>query len=145
MSRKLTIKQEKFCNFYIETGNASEAYRRAYDCTDKSAEWLAVKANELLKNGNISVRVEELQQEQQRKSDITKEEILKLCADVIRGKLVTDYVEERNGRKQARTLSKSWAIERICKMCGFDAPGKQEINLNKPMSIEEAKKLISEL
>lgn len=145
MSRRLTIKQEKFCNFYIETGNASEAYRRAYDCKNKAGEWLAVKANELLKNGNISVRVEELQQDQQRKSDITKEEILQLCADVIRGKEVTDFIEERNGKKLKRTLSKSWAIERICKMCGFDAPGKQEISLNKPMSIEEAKKLISEL
>ena len=72
MSRRLTIKQEKFCNFYIETGNASEAYRRAYDCKNKGGEWLAVKANELLKNGNISVRVEELQQEQQRKSAATK-------------------------------------------------------------------------
>jgi len=25
---KLTIKQEKFCCAYIETGNASEAYRK---------------------------------------------------------------------------------------------------------------------
>lgn len=145
MQRKLTIKQEKFCNFYIETGNASEAYRRAYDCANKSAQWLVVNSSKLLKNANIALRVKELQQEQQRKSDITKEEILKLCADVIRGKEVTDFIEERNGKKLKRTLSKSWAVDRICKMCGFDAPGKQEINLNKPMSIEEAKKLISEL
>jgi phage terminase small subunit len=27
---KLTIKQEKFCNKYLECGNASEAYRYAY-------------------------------------------------------------------------------------------------------------------
>ncbi|MHA0947931.1 terminase small subunit [Enterobacter ludwigii] len=26
----LTIKQEAFCQAYIETGNASEAYRRGY-------------------------------------------------------------------------------------------------------------------
>lgn len=145
MQRKLTIKQEKFCNFYIETGNASEAYRRAYDCANKYAQWLVVNSSKLLKNANIALRVKELQQEQQQKSDITKEEILKLCADVIRGVEVTDFVEERNGKKLKRTLSKSWAVDRICKMCGFDAPGKQEINLNKPMSIEEAKKLISEL
>jgi len=29
---KLTIKQEKFCNLYIELGNASEAYRQSYNC-----------------------------------------------------------------------------------------------------------------
>ena len=29
---KLTTKQEKFCKSFIETGNATEAYRRSYDC-----------------------------------------------------------------------------------------------------------------
>lgn len=145
MSRKLTVKQENFCNFYIETGNASEAYRRAYDCADKSGSWLWVNACKLLKSANVALRVKELQQQQQKKCDITKEEILQLCADVIRGNEVTDFIEERNGKKQKRTLSKSWAIERICKMLGYDAPTRQDVNLNKPMTIEEAKKIIDEL
>lgn len=36
--RGLTPKQEKFCQLYIELGNASEAYRQSYDCQDMKSE-----------------------------------------------------------------------------------------------------------
>ena len=36
MAKKLTPKQESFCLAYIETGNASEAYRQAYDVGPKT-------------------------------------------------------------------------------------------------------------
>ena len=129
MRRGLTPKQERFCNLYLETGNASEAYRRAYDCADRSAEWLAVNSCKLLKNANVALRVSELQARQRDKCEITRDEIVRLCADVIRGKEVADFVEERNGRKFRRNLSKSWAVERLCKMLGFDAPAKQDVTL----------------
>ena len=114
---------------YLETGNASEAYRRAYDCADRSAEWLAVNSCKLLKNTNVALRVDELRTAQQQKCDITRDEIMRLCADVIRGREVTDFVEVRNGREIRRNLSKSWAVERLCKMLGFDAPAKQDVTL----------------
>ncbi len=57
---KLTIKQEKFCNKYLECGNASEAYRYAYDCSNMSDNTIYVKASELLSDGKISVRLEYL-------------------------------------------------------------------------------------
>lgn len=128
--RKLTPKQERFCNLYLETGNASEAYRCAYDCANKSAEWLAVNSCKLLKNANVALRVNELQQIQRQKSDITKDEIMRLCTDVIRGKEITDFTEVRNGRTMRRVLSKSWAVERICKMLGFDAPTRQDVTVS---------------
>lgn len=129
MKGKLTIKQENFCNYYVETGNASEAYRRAYSCAVKWKEksiW--EKASALLANVKVQSRVAELQAEQKAKSDITKEEIIGLCVKVIRGELITDGVEDRDGRKSRRTISKTWAIDRICKMLGFDAPTKAEIS-----------------
>lgn len=43
---KLTIKQEAFARAYVETGNASEAYRRAYDAARMKPEVIAVKASE---------------------------------------------------------------------------------------------------
>ena len=58
---KLTIKQEKFCNYYLESGNASEAYRRAYSCENMRPETINIRACELLANGKIAVRVKELQ------------------------------------------------------------------------------------
>lgn len=129
MRRRLTQKQEMFCNAYLETGNASEAYRRAYDCANRSAEWLAVNSCKLLKNANVALRVDELRRAQQLKCDITRDEIVRLCADVIRGKEVADFKEVRNGREYRRNLSKSWAVERLCKMLGFDAPAKQDVTL----------------
>lgn len=44
----LTLKQEKFCNYYLECGNASEAYRRAYSCDKMKSEIINIKACELL-------------------------------------------------------------------------------------------------
>ena len=129
MKGKLTIKQENFCNYYVETGNASEAYRRAYSCAVKWKEksiW--EKASSLLANVKVQSRVAELQAEQKAKSDITKEEIIRLCVSVIRGEYVTDGVEDRGGKKSARTISKTWAIERVCRMLGFDAPAKTELS-----------------
>ena len=45
---KLTIKQEAFARAYVETGNASEAYRRAYNAENMKQESIAVRACELL-------------------------------------------------------------------------------------------------
>ena len=33
----MTPKQEKFCQLYVELGNASEAYRQAYDASKMHA------------------------------------------------------------------------------------------------------------
>lgn len=59
-SRGLTAKQEAFVRFYIELGNASAAYRRAYDtnpnCKPNTVE---KRACELLKKGKVAGRIEE--------------------------------------------------------------------------------------
>jgi len=56
----LTQKQENFCLAYIKCGNASQAYRESYNAEKMKEEVVWVKACELLKNGNVSVRVQEL-------------------------------------------------------------------------------------
>ncbi len=57
----MTPKQENFCMTYIETGNASEAYRQAYDADEMQATTVNRKAKELLDNGKITARIGELQ------------------------------------------------------------------------------------
>lgn len=43
--KALTLKQEKFCHYYVDTdGNASEAYRMAYDAAKMKAESIWVTA-----------------------------------------------------------------------------------------------------
>ena len=63
MARNLTPKQEDFCRYYIETGNASEAYRKAYDCERMKAETVNRNAAALLANNKIATRLEELRAE----------------------------------------------------------------------------------
>lgn len=73
---KLTIKQEKFCNKYVECGNASEAYRFAYDCSKMKEKSVNENASVMFNNAKIAARVDELKNELKNKSDITKERLL---------------------------------------------------------------------
>lgn len=73
---KLPVKQEKFCNSYLECGNASDAYRNSYNCLNMKPETINVKASQLLKKDKIRIRVEELQLELKKKTAITKERVL---------------------------------------------------------------------
>lgn len=72
----LTPKQEKFCQKYIETGNASEAYRQSYDCENMADETINVKASELLNNGKITVRLDELRNKHAKRHAITVDTLL---------------------------------------------------------------------
>ena len=89
---KLTIKQEKFCNKYLECGNASEAYRFAYDCSRMTDNVISVKASQLLSNGKVTVRVKQLQAQLAEKELITKEELIRLNVSIINAD-VLDFVD----------------------------------------------------
>lgn len=68
----LTPKQEAFVQAYIETGNASEAYRRAYPAAKNwKPEVVHVKASELLSNGKVVVRVDALRQKHAKRHEVT--------------------------------------------------------------------------
>lgn len=144
---KLTVKQEKFCNKYIECGNASEAYRFAYGCKNWTDKTVWERASTLLRNDKVATRVDDLKAELKAKSDITKERILEEMSAILEAK-ITDYLEfdgtsikfkdfsdltERQVRAiesikegkngiELKLHGKNWSIDRICKMLGFDAP-----------------------
>ena len=71
---KLRPKQEKFCNLYIETSNASEAYRKVYSCKGSSDKTVWEAASKLV--SKLSPRIQELQSELRKKSNITKDRVL---------------------------------------------------------------------
>jgi len=73
----LTTKQEKFCKSFIETGNASEAYRRSYDCKNCNGPTINRNAIALLDNNKIATRVGELQTQLQKKFEVTVETLTK--------------------------------------------------------------------
>lgn len=116
---KLTIKQEKFCNNYIECGNATEAYRYAYSSNGMSENAIGVEACNLLKNPNITLRLSELQSELKSKSDVTKVDKLHLLESIFNSQHLD--IDNRN------TMCRIKAIEVHNKMVGDDAPSKHEI------------------
>lgn len=69
----LTPKQEAFARAYIETGNASEAYRRAYDAENMKPETVNRSAKELLDNPKIAARLAEYRQEVAERTLVTAE------------------------------------------------------------------------
>lgn len=56
----LTPKQEDFCIAYLETGNASEAYRRAYSCENMTPATINRSAKDVIDNPKIRARLESL-------------------------------------------------------------------------------------
>lgn len=76
MPTNLTLKQEKFAQKYVELGNASEAYRQSYDVAEMKPESVNRKAKELLDNGKITARVEELQELARKRHQVTVDRIV---------------------------------------------------------------------
>jgi phage terminase small subunit len=75
----LTEKQENFCIAYCgeAKGNASEAYRIAYDCENMKPESVHRKAKEVMDNVKISSRIKELREPAVKALNITLEDLLK--------------------------------------------------------------------
>ena len=73
---KLTIKQEAFARAYVETGNASEAYRRAYNAENMKQESIAVRACELLAHGKVSVMVQQLKDQAAERHAVTVDSLV---------------------------------------------------------------------
>ena len=161
-AHRLTPKQEKFCLKYVETGNASEAYRQAYNARGMKPETVNRSAFELLENRKISARVAELQKENARLSVVRRGDILSRLKSYfgfdirnvlsVKDGMITvkdselwdaetamcvEAVEaKQDGTIKITTISKQYTINRLCAMCGYDAPAKHQLNF-KELSDEE--------
>jgi phage terminase small subunit len=115
---KLTPKQEAFAKAYIETGNASEAYRRAYNAGKMKDQAVHVKASELLKHGKVAGRVAELQAAHQKRHEITVDSL-------------TDMLKEDRelARREGEANAAINAVLAIAKLHGLIIDSKN-VNLN---------------
>lgn len=72
----LTGKQEAFAIAYVETGNATEAYRRAYTVSEKTKpESVWSNASRLMADVKVSARIADLQKAAQERLMVTVESI----------------------------------------------------------------------
>ena len=121
---KLTPKQEKFCQEYIKCGNSSEAYRKAYDAENMKPETINVKACELLKDGNITVRVKELSEEIKSNNIADAQEIQETLTKLLRGEEVEEVPMVADdkicmAKKQITPKDRIKAGETLAKMRGY--------------------------
>ena len=72
----LTPKQETFTQAYVETGNASEAYRRAYNTDRMSDAAVNVQASRLLNHPKVALRIRELQAEVAQRNAVTVDRVV---------------------------------------------------------------------
>lgn len=120
MAKGLTIKQERFCQKYLECGNASEAYRFAYNVENMKPATIGRKAAEVMANGTITAKLKSLRAKSEDKFEITKNRLLKEAASIALAP-ISDDVSARD---------KIAAITTINKMLGYDAPTQSEIKLS---------------
>lgn len=78
----LTPKQDAFCRFYIETGNASEAYRRAYDAKAMKSTAIQSNAKNLLRKTPIARRVDELRAGLNKRHEVTVDRAMQELAKI---------------------------------------------------------------
>nr|WP_253944463.1 terminase small subunit [Pseudogemmobacter hezensis] len=110
----MTPKQEAFALAYFETGNAAEAYRRAYDVAENSRDsWVYVEACQLLDHPKITLRLQELQEQAAKLSIFTRQKALEELEEARAKAISLDM--------PAAAVS---AINGKVKLFGLDAPTK---------------------
>ena len=83
-NRKLTEKQEKFCNYYLDCdGNASEAYRMAYDASKMQPETIWSNASRMLASNKVAARIDELKAQRAEASKISRDKVEKVLMDIV--------------------------------------------------------------
>jgi len=74
----LTLKQEAFAMAYIETSNASEAYRTSYNVADTTTDnTISVEASKLKNTPKIAQRILELQESMRKRHEVTVDGLTK--------------------------------------------------------------------
>ncbi|MBE0584064.1 MAG: terminase small subunit [Desulfofustis sp.] len=125
MGPKKTIKKEKFAHKYVETGNASEAYRFAYDAARMKPESVKRVASELLKDLYVASTVETLRKEMMAKIDVSSEKVLRECARIAFGDVRKLFNEDNSLREIAELSSQEAAA--IASIDVFEIRGKERM------------------
>jgi hypothetical protein len=132
----MTPKEQKFAELYVTLGNASEAYRQAYNVTTTNLDTIKAKASKLLAKYNISTTIENLKAETSKQHGIDREFIINGLLEIISDvdytfKLGKDKTLSKEDSKafyrimqQTKNTDKLRALETLAKMLGLNEPEK---------------------
>lgn len=108
----LTEKQEMFAQVYVQTANAAEAYRAAYDVAESARDsWIYVEAAQLLEHPKIAPRIKELREKAKERAEYSVFQAL-------------DELEEARtvAINEAQAAAAVSAVNGKVKLLGLDAP-----------------------
>lgn len=109
MAKKLTEKQEMFCQNYINNGgNGAAAYRQAYDAENMAVPTINNKAYELLKRGDIRGRLDEIRKDAIAHFEIHREDILKRLINNLNNAEADNKLDEVRQTAQAINKMQGW-------------------------------------
>ena len=125
---KLTGKQEAFCIEYVKNGgNASDAYRRAYNAGNMTPVTINRKAFDLINNGKITARVKELTKPIQEKAEknlgLTREWVLKQLAEVVSMAKAAEPVLNNEGQPMGEYRTNLAAANKALELIGKEVAG----------------------
>ena len=122
MADELTQKQEAFALAYVETGNAAEAYRRAYDVKAPTLHsTIYSAASRLLADHKISARVSQLQ-----------EQAAELTLYTVKQAFEEYEVARQLALQEANPSAAVSAINGKVKLFGLEAPSRTKTTLENP-------------
>jgi phage terminase small subunit len=153
-TKKLTAKQELFCQEYIKCLNQTTAYQKAYQCENRDSA--RKNASRLMTNEVVRKRVDELKAEIVQEYKITREQLIEKQLWVL-NKAQEGQPEMKMNRegKFVPTGNKYYdfraindAVKNLSAMCGFNVNEvKAEIkaNVESDVNIITAKDIANEL
>lgn len=121
----VTAQEEKFSHAFVETGNASEAYRQSYKSDKMSANAIGVDASRLLDRPRVALRIKQLREKHSVRHNVTVDS------------LIAELEEARQAALNAETVQASAATGATmgkAKLLGLD---KQLIELSGEIGVRK--------
>ena len=107
---KLNEKQKAFADYYIESLNATESYRKAYECSYNTARTNGAR---LLTNANIKKYIDEVMSAKDESRIASQDEILQILTDIARGITEEEVVQFSQLGEELRTTRKPTIKDRM--------------------------------
>lgn len=107
---KLNEKQKAFADYYIESLNATESYKIAYNCSYNTARTNGAR---LLANANIKEYIDEVMSAKNESRIASQDEILQILTDIARGITEEEVVQFSQLGEELRTTRKPTIKDRM--------------------------------
>ncbi|MEL8055708.1 MAG: terminase small subunit [Pseudomonadota bacterium] len=115
---QLTPKQEAFAVFYVQLGNAAEAYRRAFEKDpDARDSWIYVEAYQLLEHPKVAPRIKQLQEAAKKAGQYTVEKAAEELEDA-----------RQLAHQEGQAGPAVSAVNAKIKLYGIDKPSRVEVS-----------------